>query len=250
MPRPPRKAQAIADKIAAKIVSGGYAPGARLAETELAREHACDRSTIRNAVKILAGQGHVVMHPGAGIQVRNPSDPAPRDMTDITRQIGQWRGFASSIEAAGQTPFTETTIREIVAGEDLALRLGVPVASRVLERARVQGAVGFPPMQLSVTYIRWEYVEMVPLLLQVNTGGGGMYSRLAEVGVADPTFEERFTAAIPTPAEQELLQLSEPEPVILAWRTAYTRDDRIIDVTRRVVVTSRSPILYRYGPGA
>jgi GntR family transcriptional regulator len=251
MPRPPAKAQAIADALAAKIEQGEYGRGTWLpSERELAAEHDADRATVRRAVRLLEEQGLVAIHKSQGAKVVDPdARPVQRDAADITRRVGQWRGFHVSVLAAGREPFTRTEIGEVAADTELARWLGVPVGSRLLRRHRTQGVVGDPPVQTSTTYLPWECVELVPRLLEVDTGPGGMYSRLEEVGRAVVEFEDSVSCRLPDVSEQASLEIQPSEPVLAVWRRAYDGEGRIIDVTLRVVVGSRNELTYRYGPG-
>jgi GntR family transcriptional regulator len=54
--------------------------------------------------------------------------------------------------------------------------------------------VGAPPLQLSTTYISLDLVEKIPVLREVDTGPGGMYSRMEEIGYR-VHFEESVTCA-------------------------------------------------------
>jgi GntR family transcriptional regulator len=249
MPKPPAKAQAIMNALVSKIVEGEYAAGAWLpSERELAGEHNADRSTVRRALRMLADQGLISTQAGSGAQVT--TERVRRDASDVTRQVGDWRGFASSVLQSGREPFTKTTVTETQAGTNLAKWLGVPTGSRVLERARIQGIAGDPPVQTSTTYVNWEFVEKIPRLLQVDTGQGGIYSRLEEIGHGIEVFEEHVTCRMPTKEEQQVLQISADQPVLTTWRRAYDHTGRIVEVTHRVVVGDRQDLVYRYGPGA
>ena len=249
MPRPPTKAQAIGNALAARIVEGDIAPGTWLpSERALAREYAADRSTVRRALRMLAEQGLVRLRPGAGTQVRE-SRRVRRAAADITRQVGTWRGFHVSAQKDGRTPFTRTTVREIEAGASLAARLDVPEGTRVLERARVQGVEGEPPIQTATTWVIPEIVERIPVLREVDTGPGGIYSRLEEIGLRI-TFEESVTCRLPCADERETLEIGADQPVLTLWRRAYDQDDRVVEVTHRVVVGDRHELVYRYGSGA
>ncbi|TDE22044.1 GntR family transcriptional regulator [Actinomadura sp. 6K520] len=249
MPRPPTKAQAISNALAARIVEDELAPGTWLPpERELAREYAADRSTVRRALRILAEQGLVRLRPGAGTQVRT-SERVRRAAADITRQVGAWRGFHVSARRDGRTPFTRTTVAEIEAGERLAARLDVPPGTRVLERARVQGVEGEPPVQTATTWVIPEIVERIPVLREVDTGPGGIYSRLEEIGHRI-TFEESVTCRLPRAAEQRTLEIGPDQPVLTLWRRAYDQQGRVVEVTHRVVVGDRHELVYRYGSGA
>ncbi len=60
MPRPPAKAQSLADALAVRIADGGFLPGSWLPpERELSQEYDADRSTVRRALRILGERGVV-----------------------------------------------------------------------------------------------------------------------------------------------------------------------------------------------
>jgi GntR family transcriptional regulator len=249
MPRPPARAQAITSALAARIVEGELAPGSWLpSERELAREFSVDRSTVRRAVRMMAEQGLVVVHPGTGTQVR-AAGPVRRSAADITRQVGRWRGFHVSARRDGREPFTRTTVSEVAADTALARWLAVPVGTTVLQRARLQGVVGEPPVQTATTWVIMDVVAQLPVLRQVDTGPGGIYSRLEEIGCR-MLFEETVTCRLPRPEECRTLQIAADQPVLTLWRRGYDQDDRILEVTHRVVVGDRHELVYRYGAGA
>lgn len=249
MPRPPTKAQVISNALAARIVEGELDPGAWLpSERRLASEYGADRSTVRRALRMLAEADLVQLRHGAGAQVR-AAPKVRRAAADITRQVGEWRGFHVSAQKGGRRPFTRTTVTEVEADERLAPRLDVPVGTRVLERARVQGVEGEPPVQTATTWIIPEIVAEIPVLREVNTGPGGIYSRLEETG-RRITFEESVTCRLPRADEQETLRIGPEQPVLTLWRRAYDQEDRVVEVTHRVVVGDRHELVYRYGSGA
>ncbi|MFD0683582.1 GntR family transcriptional regulator [Actinomadura fibrosa] len=249
MPRPPTKAQAITRALGARIVEGELEPGAWLpSERELARAYGADRSTVRRALRMLADQGLVQVRHGAGVQVR-PASPVRRSASDITRQVGAWRGFHVSAGADGRRPFTRTTVGEVEADARLSRRLDVPAGTRVLERARVQGLDGEPPVQTATTWVVPDVVARIPVLRQVDTGPGGIYSRLEEAGFR-LRFEEAVTCRLPLPDERETLRIGSEQPVLTLWRRAYDQDERVVEVTHRVVVGDRHELVYRYGSGA
>jgi GntR family transcriptional regulator len=248
MPRPPAKAQAISNALAARIVEGELDPAAWLpSERELARVYEADRSTVRRALRLLAEQGLVHLRHGAGAQVR-AAPRVRRAASDITRQVGDWRGFHVSARRDGRTPFTRTAVAEVEADDRLAFRLDVPVGARVLERARVQGVEGEPPVQTATTWVVLEIVEQIPVLREVDTGPGGIYSRLEEAGYRI-TFEESVTCRLPRPDEQETLEIKPDQPVLTLWRRAHDQNERVVEATHRVVVGDRHELVYHYGAG-
>jgi DNA-binding FadR family transcriptional regulator len=68
--RSARLADAVADQIAERILSGALAPGQALApERELCREFGVSRTVIREAIRSLAGKGMVESIGGSGVRV-------------------------------------------------------------------------------------------------------------------------------------------------------------------------------------
>ncbi|MDX6475273.1 MAG: hypothetical protein QOH95_784 [Gaiellaceae bacterium] len=61
--------RAVADWLAHRIISGEEPPGARLIETKLAEQAGVSRSPVREALRILAGEGLVELAPRLGAQV-------------------------------------------------------------------------------------------------------------------------------------------------------------------------------------
>ncbi|MGH3818199.1 MAG: UTRA domain-containing protein [Pseudonocardiaceae bacterium] len=163
----------------------------------------------------------------------------------MTRQVGTWRGFHVSAARAGHEPFTETTVSEVEADVMVGRGLGVPTGTLVLRRARRQGTVGGSPVQLSTSYIRLGLVSRLPILREVNTGPGGMYSRMEELGYRIH-FEESVTCRLPSDDERERLEIDVNQPVLVLWRRCYDQRDHILDLTHRIVVGDRQELLYRY----
>lgn len=245
MPKPPIKAQHIAGLIAQQIAaeqlpSGTWLPG----ERQLSEQYDVDRSTVRRSLRILEERGLIVLQAGLGAQVREDR-PLRRDTTDITEREGQWRGFHVSMTRAGHHPYTETTVQDVMLDVETARWLGVPTGTRVLERSRVQGVTGKAPVQLSTTWISPEVTARLPILRQVNTGPGGMLTRIEELGYS-LRFEDVVTCRLPNKREQEILQIDETQAVIDVWRRCYDQDDRILEVTRRIIVGGRHELVYHY----
>lgn len=246
MPRPPAKAQSLANTLGAKITEGVYSPGTWMpSERELAEEHQVDRSTVRRALRILAERQLVILATATGAQVPVAGSSMRRAAADVTRQVGTWRGFHVSATRAGHEPFTVTTVSEVQADLEVGRGLGVPTGTSVLRRARRQGIVDAPPVQLSTSYIRLDLVEKIPVLREVDTGPGGMYSRMEELGHR-VHFEESVTCRLPNEEERKKLEIDVNQPVLVLWRRAYDQNNRILDLTHRIVVGNRHELVYRY----
>jgi GntR family transcriptional regulator len=248
MPRQPAKAQRLADVLAQQIREGDLVEGTWLPSwVKLAKEHDVVVSTVRRALAMLADQGLIEIVAGRGAIVRKREGVA-RQAADITQQVGAWRGFHVSAEASGATPFTQTTIRDLAVPAALARWLGVPVGTTVLERDRIQGVVENDqqrPVQISTSWIIPAIVAEIPVLRRVDTGPGGMGSRLAERGY-NLRYEDTVGARLPHESEQQRLGIHPEQPVLVVWRRCYDQSDRIVEVTRRVVNAARHELVYRY----
>jgi GntR family transcriptional regulator len=245
VPRPPAKAQTIAQAIEGQIAAGEMAEGTWLpSERELAATHGVDRSTIRRALQALDQRGVVVVRAGKGTQVREP-DRVPRETGDVLGRVGSWRGFHVSAAGAGREPYTDTDIAEVDLDSTTARWLGVPTGTRVLQRARVQGLVGDAPVQLSTTWILPEVADRVPILRELDTGPGGMLTRMEEAGYR-LRFEDVVSCRLPAPTEQDKLELAPDHPVLDVWRRCYDQHDRVVEVTNRVIAGGRNELIYRY----
>jgi GntR family transcriptional regulator len=100
-------------------------------------------------------------------------------------------------------------------------------------------------VQLSTSYIRQTLVDELPILRQIDTGPGGMYSRMEELGY-QLHFEETVTCRLPNETEQTQLEITASEPVLVLWRRCYDQHVRILDLTHRIVVGDRHELVYRY----
>lgn len=245
MAKPPARAEALADTIARQIHSGHPPAGGWLPpERELSEVHGVARSTVRHALEILQTRGLVERRDGSGVRVRG--ERGRRNARDVTRQEGHWRGFHVSMTQQGQQPYTRTTITAHKPADPLAARyLGVPAGTPVLERARIQGVLGEPPKQLSITWYLPAVAELLPVLSEVDTGPGGMHSRMEEIGLA-LHFEEVVTCRRANATEAIDLEYPLGDPVCVFWRRCYDQNDRVVEVTYRIVPGDRQEQIYQF----
>ena len=250
MPRRPVKAEQIADALAQRIATGefgtrGWLPPLR----ELAKTYDAVERTVTSGLTLLAERGLVEIVPSKGTRVLTAA--VQRDTGDITRQVGTWRGFHTAASRAGAQAYTDThRIAEVEATPEVADRLGIPVGSTILERARVQGLVVNnvrQPIQISTTWITSDVVARLPILSQHDTGPGGMGSRMAEAGY-ELGYEDVVTARPPTPQERDHLALAEGQPVLVAWRRAFDQNGagRVLEATVRIINPALHELVYRY----
>ncbi|ADP82625.1 GntR family transcriptional regulator [Pseudofrankia inefficax] len=248
MPRQPAKATQLADALALQIENGTLKPGTWLPSwANLAAQHGVVISTVRRALAMLADRDLIELVPGRGAIV-GPSAGMTRQASDVTRQEGAWRGFLLSVVEAGAEPFTDTVIRDTGATAEIASWLAVPIGTTVVERDRTQGQMvdgQREPLQIATTWFSPQITGELPILRQLSTGPGGMYSRMTDAGHV-LRWEDTVTERVATSDERSRLGLSRGAHVLLIWRRCYNQDQRILEATRRAIRSDRSPVVYRY----
>ena len=101
------------------------------------------------------------------------------------------------------------------------------------------------PMQLATSYVPWTLAEGTQMT-QPDSGPGGIYSRLAELGHGPARFTEDVSARMPTPEEAGFLRLSRPQPVFYLVRTAFDAEDRPVEVCEHVMAGDRWQLGYEW----
>jgi len=86
------------------------------------------------------------------------------------------------------------------------------------------------PVQIATSYIPWT-IAAGTAITQEDTGPGGTYSRLADLGHRVANFTERISVRMPTPDEATVLRLADDQPLYEVHHVAWTEDDRPVEVT-------------------
>jgi GntR family transcriptional regulator len=223
----------VADLLRAGIESGEYIAGSTLpAEPDLASRFGVSRVTINRAVQLLRGEGLVRVLRGRGTVVR--AIPAIRRNSNqryrkAAREEGDGRGaFDFEIRRLGLTPRTEITQLEAVqppaeAAEVLDLEEG----AKALIRKR-QLFASDEPVLLATSYVPWLIAERAGIT-KIDTGPGGSYSRLADIGLGPVRFSEDIRVRIPTVEEESFFSLSETQQVFEIVHISWLADGRAVE---------------------
>jgi GntR family transcriptional regulator len=232
-----------------RISSGRWAAGAALpAQRELADEFGVSIMTLRQALQLLADDGLIDARHGSGTYV------AARYAYDL----GYLRSFAADLAAQGARISTRVlAARTIVPPEQVAARLGGP--DEVLTLRRLQLLDGRPVI-VSTSYLPAALVRgLRPGDLGDRSeprGTGergeradrGLYTRLAELGLAIAGADETITPVTLSPADARDLGRPEGSPALLSHRLSFTADgipvldDHAVLAGDSVAITaSRSP---------
>ena len=225
----------IANDLREKIRTGSLAPGAKLpSEAEIKDQYGVSQTTARAAITVLRGEGLIEVRQGAGSFVRN-FELILRDAT--TRLSAQQWGREHAIWAAdlGLRPMSieELDVRVGDAPEEIGRLLE---ATRVVIRDRVYAVEG-RRVAIAVSYLPAEIAEGTPIA-RPNTGQGGTYARLRDIGLEPATFTEILDVRMPQPHERERLKLDVGEPVGALRRLAKTAEGRLVEVNDQVLVGS------------
>jgi GntR family transcriptional regulator len=236
---PPRgQYREVADRIRAGINSSEYPRGELLPiEEELAETLGVHRATVNKALKLLVAEGLVRVHRGKGTIVnaipKILRDSAGRQRRDA-REEGNARGaFAAELQRLGLTARSEVTVEEVPAPAEAAERLGLDEGATVLVRRRVMFADD-TPVQLAASYLPLDIVGGTQLT-QTDTGPGGTYSRLSDLGHAPIVFTEDIDIRPPADGEITALRMTEDQRVYEIVRTAETASGRVVEANVMVL---------------
>lgn len=83
-----------ADRLRDMIVEGELAPGERVREQAVCNRLGVSRTPLREALKMLAAEGLIVLQPNRGAMV---SDPSPEDIIDTFKVIGALEALAGEL---------------------------------------------------------------------------------------------------------------------------------------------------------
>ncbi|MGW5677546.1 GntR family transcriptional regulator [Streptomyces sp. NPDC003860] len=231
----PETAREIADILRERIRSGDIKPGKRLpGEPSLVREHGVAKETARRALTILVTEGLAVRKKGSGTYVR---DFQPiRRVANRRLSQEQWGGGRSIWGAdVGDRPMQVTDLRvyEHPAPDDVARALDLEAGTPVVVRDRLFTVEG-EPVQAAISYLPADLVRG-SAITQKDTGPGGTYARLAELGAGPVQFVEELRARMPSNDEVDRLRLAEGTPIVEIYRTALTKDGRAVEVNRMLL---------------
>jgi GntR family transcriptional regulator len=236
----------IADHLRAAIVGGELGPGVQLpSERELMDAYGAARGTARQAIGVLRAEGLVDVEHGRGAFVRR-REPIYHRAYDRFARAHRARGKAAytvEMEALGRRPQVE--VLEVAPGPapaDIAQRLGLQEGEQVLIRRRRYLADG-DPTELATSYLPWALVEGTQIT-KADTGPGGIYARLEELGHRLKRFTEDVRARMPLPEEARALQLPPGVPVFVLVRTAYDVQDTPVEVCDTIMAADRWVLAY------
>jgi len=242
----PSESRRVADALRAAILGGELADGARLPSlAALVREYGVTTDVARHAIAALRAERLVVTRHGAGAYVSRFTPITRRSPARLSRD-GWGQGQAIQDHDTGPRPRTvDIVVSEIRAPEMIAVALGVRVGQKVLSRSR-RFLVEDRPVQLSTSFLPLSLARGTPIVY-TDTGPGGLYARLADIGHAPARFVEVVNARAPHPDEREALELPTTTGLVFEiTRRAYDDADRCVEVNQMVLDTTAYTLEYRF----
>ncbi|UBU13992.1 GntR family transcriptional regulator [Nonomuraea gerenzanensis] len=237
----------MADHLREAIEHGRLAPGAKVpSEATLMAHYGVARMTVRSALQLLQSEGLTVAEHGRGVFVRS-RPPVRRLASDRFARRHRQRGKAAFIveteESGGKPSVDSIRITEVDASADVAKRLGLTVQDKILVRSR-RYLINGHPVETAVSYLP-AAIASGTRIAEPDTGPGGIYARLEEMGYRLDHFDEEIKARMPLREEAKALKLAPGTPVFHLIRTAFTEDGRAVEVCDTVMSSDAYVLAYQ-----
>lgn len=222
--------EAIADILRSRIASGELPAGEKVpSENDLMETYGVGRETAYKALQLLRDDGLTVSRQGAPTRVRK-FEPIRR-YANKRLSADAWGSGTSmwDIDVRDEkTKVADVEVTRLESSPKVAAALNLPRGEAVVRRSRRYLLDGKPVLK-SISYLPAAIVDDTPIA-EVDTGPGGIYARLAELGHAPEMFREEIRVRMPNKEEKAQLKLDRGTPVIILVRTATTADGRVVEV--------------------
>ena len=226
------------------IESGRYPPGSRLpGENDVMKDHGVARGTARQALAQLVNWGIAEPRKGSGIYVRD-FQPIVRD--GISR-LGQatWPSGQSiwSAEAQGRAlSVDQIEVHEADPPGHVRELLGLAADAKAVLRSR-RFVLDGKPVLLSRSWLP-AAIAAGTAIAQPDTGPGGTYARLTDLGYAPARFRDDLRSRMPQPDEADRLDIKPGTPVVDIIRLAVDAGGTPVEVNE--MTADSSAYVFRY----
>ncbi|TVZ90475.1 GntR family transcriptional regulator [Streptomyces sp. BK340] len=236
----------IADALKEAIERGDtYGPGDRLpGESLLAQQYDVSPMTARRALRTLASQGLAESRKGAGFFVQAFQPIRRRGIQRLARD--QW-GSGKSIWAADENRPLDVdcvAVEELIPPTHIQRMLELGEGEAACARSR-RYMLDRRPVMVATSYLPHSLVAG-SAITQADTGPGGVYARLADLGYAPVHFREEIRSLLPTSKEAAALEMSLERPVLKICRTAFAADQRVVEVNEMTLDSASYVLDYEF----
>ncbi|MFD9630095.1 GntR family transcriptional regulator [Streptomyces violascens] len=234
----------IADELRARIESGTYSDTRKLpSERELSDEFVTARNTVRDAIQVLRAEDLVESRGGSGVYLRS----FRRIRRDAVERLAKkhW-GVGRAIwdkDLGGRDRSEEVTVKEVTPPDEIAGTLGI-MGKKAWMRSRVFQSEGRKIQQAT----SWYPADLVKgtAITQQDTGPGGSYARLDEIGHGPVRYREEIKIRLPLSAEAKTLGITMSTPVVFIMRTAFDSEDRPVEVNEMMLDSDSYTLIYTF----
>lgn len=237
--------QRIAETLREAIASGELAPGATApSENELMEKHKISRTTARQALASLKEEGLLEARQGASTKVRR-FEPIRRNAAKrLSAKVWGAGKPIWDMDVPDQSHAEKVTVDEIEGPAHFLRAFDLPDGSRLCRRSRVH-TVDNQPVMLSTSYLDAALVSGTRIT-EEDSGPGGIYGRLADIGHAPADFREEIISRMPSPQEKKLLKLGPGTPVIVIMRSAFDATENLVEVNEMILDSSAYILEYTF----
>jgi GntR family transcriptional regulator len=238
--------RAIADGLRELIDSGALSPGSKVpSENELMSAYDVEQPTARRALELLKNEGLIVARRGAGTFVREFRLYRRRSPARLAESAwGSGHSIWQSDDRERQTSVDRVEVMTDIAPDHVSRVLGLADGELVVVRQR-RYLVDDVPVQIATSYYP-EQLAKGTRIAEPDTGPGGVYARLAELGQKPVHFREELRSRMPRDTETTLLELAQGTPVILVVRTAFTAEEQAVEVNEMTLDSSSYILEYDF----
>ncbi|MEW1604977.1 UTRA domain-containing protein [Streptomyces sp. NPDC093808] len=152
----------------------------------------------------------------------------------LRAEAGAHGAFEAETKRAGGSPRAEVEVSRGAAPDAIAALLGEGAGADVVVRQR-RMYDGERLVQLANTYIPAFVAEAAPAVAQLDTGAGGIISRMAEAGLAQTEVVEDVELVMASEEAAEALGVKLGELLLAITHVGRTEDGRVVEVTRHVL---------------
>jgi len=215
----------------------GLEPGAALpAEAPLAERLGSTRTLVNTAIGHLMAEGQLIRQGKKAIvqPIKTILRQVPTRYTAAYREAQGARGaFDAEIRQHGMQPRWTTEPGQQPAPDAVAKLLDIEPGTLLVTRARDMYANDVP-VQIAVTYMPLDVATSTGLT-DVDSGPGGLISRLSDTDNRQTSVTETIQVRVPTEREQQVLTLPADARVYELTHAARTAQGRCVEVTVHVM---------------
>lgn len=243
---PEHRYMKIADALKAAIDAGQYRTGDRLpGEHALASDFGVSAMTVRHALRVLKAEGLAESRKGSGVYVsafrRIRSRRVPRLAQD------QWGNGKTMWDADDDRPLTvdQVSVKEAAPPTPVAAALSLQGDEAACVRSRRYSVEGRPVL-LATSYLPLSLVAG-SAITRGDTGPGGIYARLADLGHAPRHYREEIVGGgVPTPSEANRLSIAMDRQVLRLCCTAFDADRHVVEINNMTMDAAAYILEYEF----